>query len=379
MADVDAALRQVKQEVEAQLLNYPGVTGVDIGYKEVQGRRTDQLAVRVLVNRKRADLRPEDRVPESVGGFPTDVIERRYELQVLAVDAELLVVQADTASYDSLRGGISIGPCRPVGGTVLGGTLALVVQDRATGKPMLLGNFHVMCGDHTWAVGDAIAQPARIDQGTCPSATVGTLQRAALDGKVDAAVADLTARTATSEIVDIGAVTGTNVVKIDDPVRKRGRSTGLTYGFVDGVDLTVIVPYPGIGEVTLSNQIGIRPDTTRNPKFSASGDSGSAVVNDRGEVVGLHFAGNSADGHSAANPIADVLAALDVTIPAAQRPEPTEPPPTSPPPATKVRKPMLKPYPPRWPPPWQPPESPPVLVRFPPLPPPWPRGNGRRP
>lgn len=374
MADVDPALRQAKEAVESELLNYPGVTGVDIGFKEVEGRRTDQLAIRVLVKKKRADVRPEDRVPESVAGFPTDVIERRYELQVLALDAALLTIQADTQPYDTLKGGISVGPCRLVGGTVLGGTLGMVVKDNATGKPMLLSNFHVLCGDQTWAVGDAISQPARIDQGTCPASAVGSLQRAVLDQNADCAVAEMTARTATSEVVDIGVVTGSNVVTIDAPVRKRGRSTGLTFGFVDGIDLTVIVPYPGIGEVTLTNQIGVRPDTTKNPKFSATGDSGSVLVNAAGEAVGLHFAGSAADGHGAANPIANVLAALNVSIPAGApqpQPPPAEPPPSPP---KKVRPPGLNPYPPRWPPKWQPPEQPPVLRPFPPAPPYMPYG-----
>jgi len=72
--------------------NRPGVTGVDIGFKEVDGQRTDQLAIRVLVGKKR-DVRPEEHVPERIQGFPTDVIERRYELQVLALDAAELQVQ----------------------------------------------------------------------------------------------------------------------------------------------------------------------------------------------------------------------------------------------------------------------------------------------
>jgi hypothetical protein len=386
MAEVDPALRQAKEQIERELLNYPGVTGVDIGYKEVGGQRTDQLAIRVLVKKKRADVRPEERVPETIGGFPTDVIERRYELQMLAVDAELLMLQADAQQYDPLKGGISVGPCRPVGGTVLSGTLGLIVTDNATGKPMLLSNFHVLCGDRTWTVGDAVAQPGRVDQGTCPAATVGALQRAVLDDKVDCAVADVTARASTTEIVDIGVVRGMNTVTIGDPVRKRGRSTGLTYGFVDGLDLTIIVPYPGIGEVTLTNQIGVRPDTTKNPKFSASGDSGSAVVNAAGEVVGLHFAGNPADGHGAANPIASVVAALNVSVPVPSTSPgepPQEPPKEGPPPSPKkVKPPGLQPYPPRWPPPWQPPKQPPVLRRFPPRPPDmsyWPHCNGGSP
>ena len=361
MAHIDPALRRAKEAVEKDLLNRPGVTGVDIGFKEVGGKRTDKLAIRVLVRKKR-DVRSEDRIPESIEGFASDVIERKYAPQVLALDVELLA-QADTEQYESLKGGISIGPCRPVGGTVLGGTLALPVKDNATGKVMLLSNFHVLCGDRSWAVGDAIAQPARLDRGRCPASAVALLQRAVLDGKVDCAVAEVTARTASSEIVDIGEITGTNEVSIDQPVRKRGRTTGLTYGFVDSVDVTAIIDYPGIGEITLTNQIDVRPDTARNSRFSDSGDSGSAVVNAAGEVVGLHFAGNAADGHAAANPIASVLAALKVTIPATTTSPGTPPPPGTTSSRTRSgRPPVLAPYPP----PWSPPQRPPDPLPFPP-------------
>jgi hypothetical protein len=359
MADVDPALMRAKRAIEQDLLNRPGVAGVDIGFKEVGGQRTDRLAIRVLVKKKR-DVRPEEQVPESVEGFPTDVIERTYEPQVLAVAAQDLLVQVDSRQYDSLKGGISIGPCRPIDGAFLGGTLGLSVKDKATGKGMFLSNFHVLCGDPSWAVGDTITQPARIDGGSCPNSIVGSLQRGVLNDQVDCAVAEVTARIATSEIVEIGEVTGTDVASLDEPVRKRGRTTGLTFGFVDGVDLTVIVPYLGIGEITLTNQIGVRPDTKQNPKFSAAGDSGSVVVNAAGEAVGLHFAGNSSDGHAAANPIAAVLAALNVTIQPASPPTPPAPPMR--PSYVKARSPMLEPYPPRYPRPAQPP----VLLRFPP-------------
>ena len=78
MADIDPALKRAKKAVEKDLLNRPGVTGVDIGFKEVGGKRTEQLAIRVLVRKKR-DVRPEERLPKTIEGFPTDVIERRYQ------------------------------------------------------------------------------------------------------------------------------------------------------------------------------------------------------------------------------------------------------------------------------------------------------------
>ena len=43
-------------------------------------------------------------------------------------------------------------------------------------------------------------------------------------------------------------------------------------------------------------------------------DSGSVVVNDQGEVVGLYFAGTDNGQHGVANPIAAVLSELNISI-----------------------------------------------------------------
>jgi hypothetical protein len=98
-------------------------------------------------------------------------------------------------------------------------------------------------------------------------------------------------------------------------VRKRGRTTGLTYGIVDAEELSANFDYGhGIGKIQLTNQIGIKPDSTRNAKFGDDGDSGAVVVNDANEAVGLYFAGDPQDPYGLANPIAAVLTALNVTI-----------------------------------------------------------------
>ena len=139
MAEIDPKLKKAKAAAEKELLNRPGVTGVDIGYKEVGGRPTGTLAIRVLVEKKR-DVSKAESIPSAVGGFPTDVIERKFELHVLAVEALEMVSAADTKEYPVLTGGISIGPCRLVDRMVWGGTLGAVVTDNATGKPMILSN-----------------------------------------------------------------------------------------------------------------------------------------------------------------------------------------------------------------------------------------------
>jgi hypothetical protein len=72
-------IRRIKAEVEEELLKLPGVTGVDVGYKYVGGKKTDVVAIRVYVEEKK-DVPEEDAVPKQIQGVPTDVIQRRFVL-----------------------------------------------------------------------------------------------------------------------------------------------------------------------------------------------------------------------------------------------------------------------------------------------------------
>jgi len=309
-----AEVRRVKEEKLDELLKRPGVTGVGVGYKYVKGQRTDEVAIQVFVEKKR-DVPRAERIPTQIDKVPTDVIEREIVLHTLRVPVADVELQADTGRYDPLQGGISIGPCRAIGGYVYTGTLGAIVRDNATGDAMLLSNFHVMCVDSGWSVGDTMANPSRVDTGACPADIVGTLERAQLTNAVDAAVARHTARTTQCSIVDIGDVAGTAGATLGMAVRKRGRTTGLTYGTVDTVSLSVNINYgPSLGTMTLNNQIGVTVDTAQSTQFGNKGDSGSVVVDGSRNVIGLHFAGSTDGTYGVANPIAAVLAALNVSL-----------------------------------------------------------------
>jgi hypothetical protein len=311
---VSNEVRQIKADVEDDLLDRPGINAVDIGYKYVGGQKTDQVAIRVYVDEKR-DVSTEESIPDNIQGVVTDVIQRKIVLHTLSVPESSISLQADTGRYEPLKGGISIGPCRTIGGSIFVGTLGAIVKDNATGNPMMLSNFHVMCVDTGWSVGDTLAQPGRVDSGRCPSDIVGTLQRASLGGQVDCAVASITDRSHACEIIDVGSVTGTSTATLGMPIRKRGRTTSLTYGTVDSIDLTVSVDYgPGLGFQTLRNQIGIKVDSSRSPQFGNSGDSGSVVIDNDRKVVGLYFAGSADGSFGVANPIQVVLDTLNVRL-----------------------------------------------------------------
>jgi PKD repeat protein len=98
------------------------------------------------------------------------------------------------------------------------------------------------------------------------------------------------------------------------PVKKFGRTTGLTHGTVAEVNVTVEVCYIAFYNLCLESayfngQLGISPGD-----FSGGGDSGSLIVTEdaSNRPVGLLFAGSAT--RTIANPIGPVLSRFGVTI-----------------------------------------------------------------
>jgi S1-C subfamily serine protease len=324
-----AEVRPVKERVEDQLLNMPNVTGVDIRRKVTKGKETDRIAIVVSVAKKkpRSALSSEEVIPAEIDGIPTDVVEEQIVLHNDRVLLDEVAPLIDATTYSTLQGGISMGPCRSVflsppdvpsaGNYIFVGTLGAIVKDRTSGARMALTNFHVACVDSTWAVGNTMAQPGRNDGGTCPANKFGAIVRATLSDHVDGSVVSIDAGKATAcSIVEIGNVKGKNTAAVGMAIRKRGRTSGLTYGKVTSVDQSVSINYgDGLGTHTLKNQIRIEVDTAHSTVMSDHGDSGSVVVDANNKVIGLLYAGID-PGHtvSFANPIQNVLDELNVDL-----------------------------------------------------------------
>jgi hypothetical protein len=215
-----------------------------------------------------------------------------------------------------------------------GGTLGCVVQG-TNGTFYILSNNHAIALSNFGFAGDHITQPGLIDADCFlnDSATVATLTtyaplqyrlknqkwKNAPTNTVDAAIAEIVPGKVdtTGSILDIGPPATTTIQPyVGMPVKKSGRTTGITTGTVASVDVTVIVAYSSTCggrnkyKAQFGNQIRILPAT-----FSAGGDSGSLIVEDVAtcpRAVGLMFAGGRRD--TIANPIDDVLSALNVSI-----------------------------------------------------------------
>jgi len=102
------------------------------------------------------------------------------------------------------------------------------------------------------------------------------------------------------------------------PVKKSGRTTGLTRSKISGLNATVSVTYDdecagdAVFTKTFTGQIII---SNKGSKFLAAGDSGSLMVEDvatNPRAVGLLFAGSSTV--AVANPIDDVLNFFGATM-----------------------------------------------------------------
>src|ERR1043166_4942522 len=68
--DIDR-IRGIKKEAEPDLLKIPGVTGVGIGYKYVNGKKTDELAILIYVKDENS-VSPT--LPSQIKGVSTDII-----------------------------------------------------------------------------------------------------------------------------------------------------------------------------------------------------------------------------------------------------------------------------------------------------------------
>jgi hypothetical protein len=114
----------------------------------------------------------------------------------------------------------------------------------------------------------------------------------------------------TSAIRIIGVPTGISQrVQRNMQVQKTGRTTDYTIGMIKDINYRTSLRYkkPGGGR----GRVGFR-DQVLCTRFTAGGDSGSAVLNMKQQIVGLHFAGS--DSSSVFNRIGHVLSALNISV-----------------------------------------------------------------
>jgi hypothetical protein len=277
--DISPALISAKDAIATAVSTLPGVWGVDIGLKEDgEGGLTNETVIRILVE-DLANVHPFVHAAIGTSLFPVVIVERHFHPIV------------DTQRHRPLIGGISI--AAEHGGVVANsGTLGGFARTTPglleslpgvfTGNELLgISAAHVIAKDGSGAqMGDPIHQPHIAALG---SRQIGTLLW--WSDRLDAAVFRvLPTEPALQQIKPATPTSGRAQHAFQQKVWKRGVSTGLTNG-------KVISAEPTFFSSSLAGMFEIFRDLSQ-PVFCDHGDSGSLVVNDSNQVVGLLVAGD---------------------------------------------------------------------------------------
>lgn len=281
-----------------KLFRMKGVITCGVGFKEVGGKFTEELAVCVGVEKKLKldEISNHDMVPSSVDGVSTDVLEI----------GKVIAQAPDRARHRPAPGGCSVGHRRVSAGT-------LGCWFTVDGKPVILSNNHVLANINRGKLGDLIYQPSVMDGGAFTENIIATLcdfhyirfpsisllsaLRACLrkflpsirseTNLVDAALAlrwPMEADAIDPAIREIGCPLGFGEPTLGQSVQKFGRTTGYTRGTIDQIHVTVRVDYDG-RLATFTNQV-------LTASMSAGGDSGSVILDFDQNIIGLLFSGS---------------------------------------------------------------------------------------
>jgi hypothetical protein len=257
----------------------------------------------------------------------------------------------------ALRPGIGIAnPTASYPGSLEGGTLGFFVRPKTGTSLYLVSCNHVIALERTSASSsvprEVIVQPATMDLSGRDISTFGgvidlevpfgiaklhdyvpvALHGAALPhppNEVDAAIAelDLPDGTGGRELDELarlpfcGRILGlADDWKWDKSAKKVvgskyaykvGRTTGYTEGYVAEINATIDVNFAK-GKALFVNQIAIKATPDNTGMFSAQGDSGSPLLNDRHELAGMIFSGGPT--RSLANKISIVKTELEKLV-----------------------------------------------------------------
>jgi len=315
------------RKAESHFKKFSGVLGVGFGFKEKSGKITENLAFRIYVETKKplSEISDDEKIPGIFKGIKTDVIHS-FNDKLLACE--------DTQHHDPVVGGITITVDDILfdsGGTL--GCLTTLHGESSKDNIGILSNKHVLDRGlnqnvyHPFfnASGTSIEDIKTRNEGVIAKMyNVGTQSNVnfhypedtdptAHPYYLDCALARVTTSHSSCcptncgtkynpVIEEIGPIKGVRRIQASDIdpaspliVRKRGRRTGLTSGKVVEVNATYGSSNPKHGTILVepleNNCEGLR-------KFADHGDSGSVVVNENDEVIGLLYSTPDVPGNS---------------------------------------------------------------------------------
>ncbi len=299
---VEKKIKKICNGKYNDFLQYNNVIGVAKGTKTIKGKDIGEPCITVLVEKKLSmdQLSKNDLVPGLYNNIKTDVIEVG-EITALSL----------TERIRPAKGGYSVGVDSVTAGTI---GCAVYSGDGENIEHYILSNNHVLADENRAQLGAVIVQPGIADGGKVPNDVIGTLHdyepikfitsNREPQNVVDCAIAKCTPNIITPEICWIGYVNGISDPQKDMIVKKSGRTTALTTGKILLTNATLKIKY-NTGTALFVNQIV-------TSGMSKGGDSGSLLLNENNEAIGLLFAG--AYIISVCNPIKEVLDALNISL-----------------------------------------------------------------
>jgi hypothetical protein len=323
MSDNIEKIRRVKEQNFKTIFKKPNVVGVGIGRRIEKGEFTDELCLKVYVEKKlaKSQLDSKDMVEAEIDGVKTDVVGV----------GKIRFFQCNQHTRKRpAYGGDSSGSCHSLQyGYIMTGTLGCVVIDNTDGQRCVLSNNHVYADKDSDTetrahVGDTLVQPGTMHGGSCTTDQIATLKRwipfqTAGDNLVDAAIGDIITDSDVSNEIGcgIGLVNAIRELTSNDintlQVQKCGQTTCYTTGTVIDIDATVDVGYEVLTNSGIDHRTYRFIHQILTTDMSDSGDSGSLIVDMNSKAVGLLFAGSNVI--TVANPIQTVFDELDVEFP----------------------------------------------------------------
>lgn len=188
------------------------------------------------------------------------------------------------------------------GGTAV--TICCVVKNQANQRFILTPSYIVGMGADG---GEIVIQPGASDGGTDTDA-IGSVVRVT---EIAALIRLNDGIDVYYDLPEIGKISGIAEPRFGEPVRKYGRTTGLTMGTVSK-DFATYNVYFSANVIRPIECFVVTPVADR---FSAEGDGGAPVVNNNDELLGMIFAGTSFQSSpSVVVPIKPILEELGVEV-----------------------------------------------------------------
>ena len=304
-------MNKSEREQMREMLKKKNVVAVIHDKKIVDGVNTGRPAIVVFVTKKEPldQLRVQDIVPQKIAGIETDV----------QVGPKIIALTVDrTKKWRPMPGGVSVGHYN-----ITAGSSGPVVKKKSIRHT--LSNSHVYADSGNAQIYDPIYQPGPYDGGTAadiiayleafaPITFLGddstclfarflarlASKLAQLFGrysrfrsyssainKVDCAIAKpIEDDDISDEILEVGVPTGFSLAELQpgDVLKKSGRTTGLNQG--------TVIDTEGMANVWYEDRLAMFEDQIIATAMAEGGDSGSGVLNDINQVVGLLFAGS---------------------------------------------------------------------------------------